>query len=159
MKKLRMIKRYTLYAILYTLIFLAGCASHQKSSATELVQPRTTDTLFAQKWVNVYGDDDKSVEHYNIALMLRIMNQQDARIKELEEEIARLDHNVIQISGKIDNIKGTWKNIRKDCGLNGDSCLLTSKCSKHAIEEAVAPSPLGKPDYPIFECAPPEKIR
>ena len=143
-----MIKRYTTYAILYTLIFLAGCASHQKSSATELLQPRTTDTLFAQKWVNVYGDDLESVEHYNIALMLRIMNQQEARLKVLEERVIKLDDEAIEISGKVDNIKGTWKNIRYDCGMDYDHCLLINKCSQHLSEEAFRLPTPARPHHP-----------
>lgn len=111
-------------------IILAGCSSEQKVSSDELLKPRETDTLFAQKWVNIYGDKIDSVRDYNIALMLRIMNQQDARIKELED-------TAIEVSGKIDNIKGTWENIRKDCGEMGDNCLLKSKCSRHALDEAI----------------------
>ena len=69
---------------LLLMLLLAGCSEAQKVSSDELLKPQTTDTLFAQKWVNVYGDGGESVEHYNIALMLRIMNQQDTRIKALE---------------------------------------------------------------------------
>lgn len=79
--------------IFVALLAFAGCVESQKVSSDELLKPRTTDTLFAQKWVNVYGDGSESVEHYNIALMLRIMNQQDTRIKKLEERADKLDNS------------------------------------------------------------------
>lgn len=97
--KMKHIELYVVIVILVALALLVtGCAPNKKmSSLDELVQPRTTDTLFAQKWVNLYGDKPESVEHYNIALHLRILYQQDARIEKLEEKIKKMEERDAEI--------------------------------------------------------------
>ena len=108
-KRGRLVELCLAMVILLALSLLAlGCAEAQKvTSLNELLQPRTTDTLFAQKWVNVYGDKSKSIEHYNIALMLRIMNQQDARIKVLEGQVVSQKAEIEQLW----DLDGTTMNI------------------------------------------------
>ena len=147
-----------LIGLILILTMIAGCNESQKLSSDELLKPATTDTLFAQKWVNVYGNSDKSIEHYNMAIMLRIMHERDSRIKKLEENKATIDSQikalvntseiieelsleVMELKNKL-GFEELTKMFKKTFGEDyeppdiapSEPCLLAGLCSRHTEE-------------------------
>lgn len=70
------------------------------SSLDELSNPAATETFFAQKWINVYGESPESIERYNIALLLRIVSAYEKRLKKLETTLPNKTKPTVQMTSE-----------------------------------------------------------
>ncbi len=82
---MKTVVRKPVYVVIVLVVIMlsfivSGCSDTAKvDSINELLRPQKTETDLAKKWVELYGSELQSTEHYNIA-MARIQIQQLAQI-------------------------------------------------------------------------------
>ncbi len=74
-----------------------GCTP---SSSDQLLKPTGPVSDFARKWIAEYGEGQKSIEHYNIALIRELTKRQAKTIDELRGEVVKLEKELAVVKIK-----------------------------------------------------------